>query len=116
MIPAWAYQPPRRSADFPALRYYRSADWNHILPAPTSTFGHPRIVLVRNGDQLGARLQIYLDGAYADASLDAPAMLALRDALNDALTDVAAVEADALEAERLRLIADIEATAVAPGA
>lgn len=93
--PDWTYQPPRRSADFPAQCYYRAERWNHIHASGAfDELAYPRVTLYRNAAAVDARLTLDVDCAEVRAALTQAQLAALRDALNDALADIAAVEAE----------------------
>lgn len=106
-IPAWTYQPPHRPADYPNQCYYRAPEsWKHSIAPETTAQPSTRLTLFRFADQRdpGVSLSIEVPFAEVSADLDLPALTALRDAINDALHDIAVHEADRERRESLREI------------
>ena len=93
--PDWTYQPPHIPSAKPLHRYYR-AKYISMQPLSKSP-GAAFVTLFRysNSSQSTLILESCIRGIgapaveiYAPAELDRPSMLALRDALNDALHDI----------------------------
>jgi hypothetical protein len=105
-VPAWTYQAPQRPADYPRQCYYRADKYNLIAPH-TSAQPKSTLQLFRWADQRepGASLRVEVPFGSMSVELCVPSLQALRDALNDALADIAQWEADRARRESLE---DIE--------
>lgn len=94
--PAWAYQPPYRPASHPSQCYYRAApdgsDGHHLAPRIGGDDG--RLSLFRFTDDTSAKLYLTLPAGELRIECRAELLLALRNACNDALADIAQAEAD----------------------
>lgn len=86
-VPAWAYQPPRNPITHPHQCYYRADEHNHVsqlnLAAPAC-----QLQLYRWDDSRTARLSISWPHTHTAVELDVPTLVALRNALSDALLDI----------------------------
>lgn len=94
---AYAYQAPTHPEAHPDQCYYRPAGGsNYAFPAADEDNHRQRVQLFRFSDLLGAQLELSARQGNTTASLCLnlfpAAMLRLRDALNDALTDIAAAQ------------------------
>lgn len=94
-VPAWSYQPPHIPEDHPHQRYYRAGNRSFISPI-TSRQPDTNLKLFRWNDNFLPGAQLTLQAPFASMSVDlcVPSLQALRDALNDALADIAQWEAD----------------------
>lgn len=94
-IPAWAYRAPRRTPDYPDQCYYRAQSWLHIAHGTDDELDdEPYLTLFRFTSDETAELTIDIGAASVNAGLSVAAILSLRDALNDALADIAAWQQD----------------------
>jgi hypothetical protein len=106
--PEWAYQPPYTPPDYPRQHYYRGSEKNHAaiardFDAPLS----PYVVLYRGAGNTTADLSVSIGHvAQIDATLTAPQLLALRNALSDALHDIEACEVERERRESFDRIRD----------
>lgn len=91
--PAWAYRAPKRPDDHPSQLYYRAQRWNHIA-RPGDSLDYPQLTLFRFDCDADAKLTVKVECALVEALLSVADLTSLRDALNDALQDIAAYEAD----------------------
>lgn len=84
--PAWTYQPPYTPQAHPQQRYY-------IRQRLDKEVGLPTVQLLRFAGSEESKLSLRVEAPYGDAelqvSLPRPALLQLRDALNDALHELA---------------------------
>ncbi|MCV2423383.1 hypothetical protein LNV47_22605 [Paucibacter sp. DJ4R-1] len=92
---AYAYQPPNHPETHPEQCYYRpAAGSNCAFPAQDDDSHRQRVRLFRFSSLLGVELELSTrqqeTAASLSLTLSPAAMLRLRDALNDALTDIAA--------------------------
>ena len=88
---AWVYQPPLAPASHPHQRYYRANEFRgDMLIARHLNVG---VELFRFADEREARLKFETEAGRCTARLSATELLTLRDAINDALADIAAVPA-----------------------
>lgn len=101
--PAWTYQPPKRPERYPTQCYYRTGRWQHIA-RPSDLLDYPQVTLFRFEHDSEAKLQIELEHGSLKAKLTAAELTSLRDALNDALADIAAAEEDRERRESFELI------------
>lgn len=92
--PAWTYQPPKHPEAYPEQCYYRAGEWHHLVADGVSALAYPRITLYRDELEPGARITLDVEAGEVRADLTVGQLTALRDALNDALQDIAANEAD----------------------
>lgn len=106
-LPAWTYQAPRRPDGFHDQCYYRGGRWNHIAHADGDALDdRPQIALFRFSQDESARLTIELEVASIKADLRVDELVSLRDALNDALADIAVAQAERERAESFWRISD----------
>ena len=92
----YAYQAPHRPADYPQQLYYRgTSDSHHLHGSYTQPLA---LQLYRPADSTTARLKVAVNGDDSEASvaawLDEATLRTLRNAIDDALTDIAAVRED----------------------
>ena len=106
--PAWAYQPPYRPASHPDQCYYRAAsdgsDGHHM--APRIGGDDARLSLFRFVDETHAQLFLTIPAGELRVDCRAELLLALRNACNDALADIAQAEVDRERREAFATIQD----------
>lgn len=101
---AWTYRAPYRPARFPRQCYYRTpldGDGVHIAPAIND---RTRLTLFRFADNTEAELTIEVPAGSLRLDLGRELLLALRNACNDALADIADAEAERLRRESFEAI------------
>jgi hypothetical protein len=91
--PDWAYRAPKRADGYPDQCYYR-AGRSHRIDAGLAEYPDTKLTLFRFDTDCSADLKLVIPAASVQATLSVPELTALRDALNDALADIAAWEAD----------------------
>ena len=87
----WDYEAPRTAEVHADMHYYRASEWSLNIKRPHGSSVLPRVDLrlLRFGTQKEAQLSLSVGGvAEISAQLDQPGLLALRNALNDALHDI----------------------------
>ena len=104
-VPAWAYQAPRRPENHPRQCYYRADRFNHMVVPGGEQLPENRVTLFRFDTDVVAELRLETENARLGLPLSVPQLQLLRAALNDALQDIAAAQAekdrnDAFEAIR----------------
>lgn len=106
--PAWTYQPPYRPDSHPSQCYYRAAldgsDGHHLAPRIGGDDG--RLSLFRFADDTSAKLYLTIPAGELRIECRADLLLALRNACNDALADIAQAEADRERRESLDAISE----------
>lgn len=104
--PAWAYQPPKHPEAHPAQCYYRAGRWLHIAKdSAAATDQFPDITVARaHVCDTDVDLALDIGAARIRATLNPAALQSLRDALNDALSDVHAVLAERERVEAFQRI------------
>lgn len=96
--PEYAYQAPKLgSGVHDNQRYYRGGQWHHMPTPADLDDAAPKLTVFRFANDADAELRVDVQHAGVRVRLDRAALLLLRDALNDALIDI-----DAGEAERER--------------
>lgn len=101
---AWTYRAPYRPARFSRQCYYRTpldGDGWHIAPAIND---RTRLTLFRFADNTEAKLTIEVPAGSLRLDLGRELLLALRNACNDALADIADAEAERLRRESFEAI------------
>lgn len=101
---AWTYQAPYRPAGFPRQCYYRTpldGHDGHIAPAIND---RTRLTLFRFANDTKAELTIEVPAGSLRIDLHRDLLLALRNACNDALADIADAEAERLRRESFEAI------------
>lgn len=83
----WAYQAAFRPESHPDQCYYR-AEHGHCMPSSRLP-NAASIQLFRFADSPAARLELSTDNGRMFTTLDAAALVTLRNAINDALHDIA---------------------------
>lgn len=86
----WVYQAPERPAGHPNQCYYRIAGASTHAIRRSQIPGWANIKLYRFDDWKHAQVEIDTFEARMRVNLDVPTLLALRNAINDALQDIAA--------------------------
>lgn len=92
---AYAYQAPKCPSDHSSQRYYRASEAGYRFPAHEELdTGSIQVFRFDSCQQAQLELSVRNEGVQASLSLplSPSAMLRLRDALNDALTDIAAAQ------------------------
>lgn len=122
--PAYAYRAPHTPASHAAQCYYRTGklralDGHWVDPAPVGMGNRPGATVFRFDADECAEITLHNADAHVRVIFDRPALLALRDALNDALIDI---DAAAAAEQRRQSLAEIreeldeaEANGSAPG-
>ena len=100
---AWTYQAPRRPGSHPDQCYYRAVGLHRVEPCMPAG---PEVTLFRFESDDDAEITLRVTGAQIQGRMNRESMLALRDALNDALQDIEAVEADRERRESFEAIQD----------
>lgn len=94
-IPAWVYQVPRRPQNHPSQCYYRAGVFNHMGPADDLlALPDQRLTLFRFDGSRGVELTVRNRSTTLQFDLSVAELQLLRDAINDALQDIAVDEAD----------------------
>ena len=94
-VPAWTYRAPMRPEGHDDQCYYRGKRWHHIAHGEDDLLDdEPLVTLFRFVNDEGAELTINIGAASVKAKLGLTALVGLRDALNDALADIAAWQKD----------------------
>ena len=103
--PAWTYRAPYRPESHPHQCYYRTAldgsERHNIEPAIND---RARLTLFRFANDTKAELTIEVPAGSLRIDLHRDLLLALRNACNDALADIAAAEAERLRRESFEAI------------
>jgi hypothetical protein len=103
--PDWVYRAPKRAARYTNQCHYRSGRFNHI-DAGLGDLPDNELTLFRFETDCTAKLTVAIPDAKVRATLSVAELTALRDALNDALADIAAWEADRERRESFERIQD----------
>lgn len=91
----WVYQAPFRPNGHPSQCYYRTdASSGHDVRIHGGGAETPSLQVFRWSDKTCADIKVVVSNASLDVRLDRAALVALRDALNDAMQDIEAVEAE----------------------
>nr|WP_316642861.1 hypothetical protein [uncultured Roseateles sp.] len=95
LIPDWIYQAPRPPASYPDQLYYRAGLYHEIGTSyPPQRAPHPALSILRFSHSTVVKLKVGTGCGEAEVNLDDISLLALRDACNDALQDIAQAEID----------------------
>ena len=104
--PDWTYQPPTRTESHPDQCYYRAPCWLHMQPPGQTGLDDTQLMLYRDVCGIGCELTVTVPNAHVKVDLDRAKLTLLRDALNDALHDIAAAEAERVRRESFERIQD----------
>jgi hypothetical protein len=105
-VPGWVYLAPKRAQHHEQQCYYRAQSFGFMQPPGPSRMQDQRVQLFRFADDTAAELQLQTSEASLRLTLDPSALLLLRDALNDALHDIAVVQAEAERRQAFERIQD----------
>lgn len=103
--PTWTYRAPHRPASHPAQCYYgdtRAGRRDHYIHGPTADAG--RLSLFRFADEADSKLTVWLPAGSLAIDINREQLIALRNACNDALADIAEAEAERLRRESFEAI------------
>lgn len=101
---AWTYKAPKHPDSHPTQFYYRAEGFHHIDTGGDVT--SPRITLFRFENEADAEISIKVPGATVEGRFSRESLLALRDALNDAIQDIEVAETDRERRESFEAIQD----------
>lgn len=101
----WTYRAPHRPASHPGQCYYgdtRGGRRKHCIRGQTADAG--RLSLFRFADAAESQLTVWLPAGSLAIDINVEQLLALRNACNDALADIAEAEAERLRRESFEAI------------